>query len=214
MTQTRTGVYTTVFADQHATTVAEVLPATVTAAQAGHWCQATTSAERFSEAGRHLHHSDVRDILSEGADWWTLGDMVGLHPQAALEDYANLLDCALSPAQQRPALAVVCTAGSVALHDLDPELGIDLADLAPGHSLNLDPTVVRVRAAAALLGDDIWIAVTIAGGYEGDEDLADGEAIIAWTTVVDHPDELGWLRESLALNATDDVLDDDDEVIP
>jgi len=209
MTKIRTGVYTTAFADQHATSVADALPATAAAAQAGDWKAAATMAERLRDAGLHLHYSVVRDVLSDGGDWWTIGELVGMAPQAAFETYANLADSTFSPAQQRPGLAVVCTAGSAASHDLDPEFGIDLDDLAPGHSLNLDPTVVRIRTAAGLLGDDIWIAVTTPGPYEGDDELIEGTAILRWTTVVDHPDELGWLREALTLNAADDQDEDD-----
>ena len=44
------------------------------------------------------------------------------------------------------------------------------------------------------------------GEYEGDDDLDDGTAIRRWTTVVLHPDELGWLREALALNDADEDL--------
>jgi hypothetical protein len=69
--------------------------------------------------------------------------------------------------------------------------------------LTSDPTVARLRETAAMLGEDIWIAVTLPGEFEGDDDLEDGTAIRRWTTVVLHPDELGWLREALALNAAD-----------
>jgi TnpA family transposase len=40
--------------------------------------------------------------------------------------------------------------------------------------------------------------------------LADGAAVQRWTTVVAHPDELGWLREALQLLAGDDQDDEDD----
>jgi hypothetical protein len=35
-----------------------------------------------------------------------------------------------------------------------------------------------------------------------------------WTTVVIHPDELGWLREALQLHAGDDDQDDEDDLEP
>src|SRR3954471_24120415 len=86
---------------------------------------------------------------------------------------------------------------------MDTEHGIDLDDLDPQHSLTTDPTVVQLRTAAQLLGDDMWIAVKLPGEY--DDDLDDDAAIRRWTTVVLYPDELGWLREALALNAEDDT---------
>ena len=89
--------------------------------------------------------------------------------------------------------------------------GIDLDDLDPQHSLTTDPTVVRLRAAAELLGDGIWIAVKLPGEYDGDDDLDNDDAAVRrWTTVALYPDELGWLREALALN-TEEPDDDEDE---
>ena len=70
-----------------------------------------------------------------------------------------------------PALAVVLTAGLCAVHDAIGEYGIDIADLDSDHSLHIDPTVARIRGVARLLGDGVWIAVTIPGDYEGSESL-------------------------------------------
>ena len=78
----------------------------------------------------------------------------------------------------------------------------------------LDPTMVRLRTAAAAVGEDIWITVRLPGRYEGDDlddDLDDDAAITHWTTVVAHPDELGWLRQALALATDTDVGDEDDD---
>lgn len=77
--------------------------------------------------------------------------------------------------------------------------------------IGADPTVARLRDMATTLGQDIWIAVRLPGEYEGDDDLDEGTAIRRWTTVVLHPDELGWLREALALNAGDTDPDEEDE---
>lgn len=88
-------------------------------------------------------------------------------------------------------------------------------DLGADHSLMLDPTMVRLRTAAAAVGEDIWITVRLPGRYEGnddlDDDLDDDAAITRWTTVVAHPDELGWLRQALALATDTDVGDEDDD---
>jgi hypothetical protein len=148
-----------------------------------------------------------------GWDWWQIGELLTVHPQAAFDAYASLADGTRTPAQQRLHLAVVCTAGLVAEHDMDTAHGIDLDDVDPQHSLVTDPTVVRLRAAAQLLGDDIWIAVKLPGEYAGDDDLDDA-ATRRWTTVALYPDELGWLREPLALNAEDPDDDEDDDLEP
>ncbi|MEW1846100.1 hypothetical protein AB0392_49800 [Nonomuraea angiospora] len=49
----------------------------------------------------------------------------------------------------------------------------------------------------------------LVGAYEGDDDLPEGAAARRWTTVALYPDELGWLRAALALNA---AHDDEDEL--
>ncbi|MFF5213573.1 hypothetical protein [Streptosporangium sp. NPDC000396] len=132
----------------------------------------------------------MRDGLAAGLNWWALGEALAMHPQAAFEAYANLLEGTRTPAQQRPALAVVCTAGLVCAHDLDSDYGIDLDDLDPAHSLTTDPTVVRLRQAAKLLGEEVWIAVKLPGTYEGDDGLPEGAAARRWTSVALYPDEL------------------------
>jgi hypothetical protein len=202
---TRTSDHTEVFRETYRASFTEGLASITAATSASDFGQATAQAQRAVDAGRHLLRSVVRDALAAGLDWWALGEMLAMHPQAAFDAYADLADATRTPAQQRPHLAVVCTAGLAATHDMtDDEHGIDLDDLDPEHSLNLDPTVVRLRAAAALLGEDIWIAVKLPGEYDGDDDLDDDAAIRRWTTTALYPDELGWLREALALNAAGD----------
>jgi hypothetical protein len=151
-----------------------------------------------------------RPVPAAGADWWQLGEQLSLHPQAAYEQHRGTAEGLRAPAEQRPQLAVVCTAGLLDGHDQDDEYGVDLDDLGDDHSLTQDPTVARVRAAAELLGEDVWIAVRLPGDYEGADELDDGAAVKRWTTVVAHPDELGWLREALQLLAGDDQDDEDD----
>ncbi|MFI9597719.1 hypothetical protein [Nonomuraea sp. NPDC052265] len=96
---------------------------------------------------------------------------------------------------------------------MDSDYGVDLDDLDPAHSLTTDPTVVRLREAAKLLGEEVWIAVKLPGAYEGDDDLPEGAAARRWTTVALYPDELGWLRAALALNAAHDDEDDELELL-
>lgn len=210
-TPSRAGAYTGAFGDQHGGALAANVDGTAAAAAAGDWKQAAASAARVRAGALHLHHGVVRDALAGGLDWWAIGELLAMHPQAAFEEYANLADGTTAPARQRPTLAVTRTAGLAALHDLEPWYGIDIDDLDPGHSLSADPTVARPREAAALLGEDIWIAAKLPGEYEGDDDPEGGIAIRRWTTVVLHPDELGWLREALALHAEGEDPDDDED---
>ena len=180
----------------------------------GDFDQAATAAQHLRQYAEHVQTAVVRDVLAAGTDWWRLGDHLSLHPQAAYEQYRGVAEGLRPPAEQQPHLAVVCTAGLVAEHDLDDEYGVDLDDLGDDHSLTRDPTVVRLREAAALLDEDVWIAVRLPDDYEGADDLDDGAATSRWTTVVAHPDELGWLREALALNAEDPDGEADDDLEP
>ena len=212
-TPSSAGTYTGAFRDQHGSAIDVDVDgaAAAAAAAAADWKRATASAARVQAGALHLHHSVIRDALAEGLDWWQAGELLGMHPQAAFEQYANLADSTTTPARQRPALAVTCTAGLAAVHDLEPPHGIDIEDLDDSHSIGADPTVARLQDMAATLGQDIWVAVRLPGEYEGDDDLEDGTAIRRWTTVVLHPDELGWLREALAINAEDAGPDDEDD---
>ncbi len=203
---TRPGAHTGAFRDQHGGAIA----ADVGKAAAADWKQATASAARVQGSALHLHHNVVCDALDAGLDWWEVGELLGMHPQAAFEQYANLAGGTAAPAGQRPALAVTCTAGLAAVHDAEPWYGIDTGDLDPGHSLSADPTVARLRETAALLGQDIWVSVKLPGEYQGDDDLEDGAVIRRWTTVVLHPDELGWLREALAADVGGTGMGDDE----
>lgn len=54
--------------------------------------------------------------------------------------------------------------------------------------------------------------VRLPGTYEGEDEIDDEAAISRWSTVVTHPDELGWLRE--ALRHRDETEDPDDELEP
>lgn len=182
--------------------IGDALGQAATAVAGGDFARAATASQLLTQYAGHVQTAVVRDTLAAGADWWRLAEHLSLHPQAAYEQYRVAAEDLRPPAEQQPHLAVVCTAGLDDEHDLDDEYGIDLDDLGADHSLTRDPTVVRLRAAAALLGEDVWIAVRLPGGYEGADDMDGGAAAIRWTTVVTHPDELGWLREALALNTT------------
>ncbi|MFI9597712.1 hypothetical protein [Nonomuraea sp. NPDC052265] len=121
MTRPHTGVYTEAFREQHGTSFTGALAAAVAAARAGDFTRAATAAARLRAEGGHLQHSVVCDALAAGLDWWALGEVLAMHPQTAFEAYANLLEGTRTPAQQRPALAVVCTAGLVCAHDMGVE---------------------------------------------------------------------------------------------
>jgi hypothetical protein len=182
----------------------EDLDAAAAAAAAGDFRQAATGARQVHEHGGALVTAVLRDALAAGAGWWDLGEHLSMHPQEAYERYRSAREGLLSPAQQRPELAVVLTAGVAAEHDWDDAYGIDLDDLGAGHSLQSDPTVLRLRQAAELLREGIWIAVNTPGEYEGDGQADEDAVATQWTTVVMAVSELVFLREALALNAAED----------
>ena len=99
MTRIHPDAYTDVFRDQHGTSLTEGL---ATAAAAGDLGRATVAAQRVIDGGQHLLHSVVRDALAAGLDWWAIGELLAMHPQAAFDAYANLADGTRTPAQQRP----------------------------------------------------------------------------------------------------------------
>jgi hypothetical protein len=198
-------------------TVQDVLatgPAATAAAVAeDRWEAAVGTAERIRTAAAHLHATVVRDALAAGLDWWRIAGLLGVHPQAAYAEHGHTLDGLLPPAAQRPDLAVIYTAGLAALHDLDPRFGIELDDFGPDHPLTGDPTVTRLRAAAGLLGEDIWIAVTLPDDA-GEDEPDTTEAITQWTSVAIQPQDLQWLREAIALNTAESQegpQDDEDD---
>jgi hypothetical protein len=172
------------------------------AAAAGDYTTALAQADRLGLAVQQLRQAILRDALADGADWWKVAGILAVHPQQAFQTCVHLTDHRSTPAQQRPGQAVVLTAGLAADHDMSSEYGIDIEDLDSGHSLHAEPGVRRVRAAADLTGADVWIAVTIPGGFEGAQgDPAPGIDVIGqWTSVVLNPGELTWLREALVLN--------------
>jgi hypothetical protein len=88
---------------------------------------------------------------------------------------------------------MVLTAGLAGVHDLVPEYGIDVADLGDCYSIAADPTVSKVRKAGELLGEDVWIAITVPGEAEGAAgDPHEGVDVIAqWTSVVVDADRGG-----------------------
>ncbi|MDQ1248727.1 MAG: hypothetical protein QG597_3100, partial [Actinomycetota bacterium] len=164
------------------------------------WTRAADQVEVLRQAAGQAQEAVVADALDAGVDWWTLGECLGIHPQEAWERFRGVVEGLVSPAAQRPLLAVVCTAGLDADHDCGGA-GIDLEDLCDSHSLTRDPTVVRLRHAADLLGTGLWVSVRLPGDYVGADEVDDGEAVSRWTTVVLHADELGWLRQALECDA-------------
>jgi hypothetical protein len=173
------------------------------AAAAGDYRAALDQASRLELAAGQLRQALLRDALAAGADWWKVAELLGTHPQQAFEACSQLAGHRATPAQQRLGHAVVLTAGRAAVHDIRAEYGIDIEDLGTGHSLHAEPGVCRVRDAAGLLGDDVWICATIPGDFEGSEGdpAPDGDVIRQWASVVTDAGELRWVKEMLALNA-------------
>lgn len=216
MPQTSTAAHTRALAEQFASVSAARLAATTAAVVAGDWRQAAVQADHLRACGRHLYDNVVRDALEAGVNWWELGDHLSLHPQDAYEQYQRFAGTRAAPALQRPHLAVVLTAGLSALHDMRPQYGIALDDLDDGHSLARDPKVRQLRQAAQLLGDDVWITVTMPGDFEGaaGDPTEQVDVIAQWTTVVLADDELTWIREAIALDYEEYADDVDDEPEP
>src|SRR5258708_36512090 len=114
------GNYPGAFLDQHGDASAADEAGTAAAAAAADWKRAAASAARVQAGALHLHHSVIRDALAEGLDWWDVGELLAMHPQAAFGQFANLADATDTPARQRPAPAVPSTPGVAPVHDLAP----------------------------------------------------------------------------------------------
>ncbi len=68
----------------------EALDAAAAASFTGDWRQSVDAAGRLAERAGHTATAVVRDALAAGADWWLLGELLGLHPQATYERYQAL----------------------------------------------------------------------------------------------------------------------------
>jgi hypothetical protein len=120
------------------------------------WRDVLAAADSSHHGTGQLRQEAVADAMDAGADWWALGQVLRLHPQAAFDRYANLRESALTPVQQRPQLAVLLTAGLVDVHRPCGVYGVDLDELSsPG--FDTEPGVRHIRAAATLLGQRVWI---------------------------------------------------------
>jgi hypothetical protein len=136
------------------------LDAIAQTAVTGRWREVLAGANSIHQGTRQLHEAAVADALGAGADWWALGQVLDLHPQAAFDQYAYLREGTRAPVQQRPHLAVLLTAGVIDVHQPCQVYGRDVDELAvPG--LAGEPRLQRIRAAAGLLGLRAWIRVTL-----------------------------------------------------
>ena len=79
MTQTRARSHTEAFAGQYGTRLSVDLTATAKAAAERNWRQASVLAGRLRADGERLHRSVLRDALAAGLDWFTMGDLLGMH---------------------------------------------------------------------------------------------------------------------------------------
>src|SRR5258708_19556264 len=112
------GNYPGAFLDQHGDDIAADEARTAAAAAAADWKRAAASAARVQAGALHLHHSVIRDALAEGLDWWDVGELLAMHPQAAFGQFANLADATDTPARQPPALARTSTPRVAPLHHM------------------------------------------------------------------------------------------------
>jgi hypothetical protein len=97
-------------------------------------------------------------------------------------------------AEQRPQLAVVCTAGLLAEHGQDAEHGVDLDDLGDDHSLTQDPPWPAFARRPSCSTSSSGSRSGCPGDYEGADDLDDGAAVRRCTTIVTHPGQRDQLQ--------------------
>ena len=159
------------------------------------WHRALAPIRLLRERAEMLHRAVVHDALQAGLDWWQVADHLNMHPQDAWELYQHTVEGTPSPGQHRPELAVGLYAGVDILHEFDPAYGADLDDLPAGHSLHDDPTVLRLREAAALLATDTWIAVTPPGELAPSPEP--GTVAVAWSSVTRDSGEIDQVRQAL-----------------
>jgi hypothetical protein len=181
------------YAEQFGHNLTAGLNATARYAVDGRWQEALAATASMHSGIDQLHQQAVLDALDAGADWWAIGQTLGQHPQAAFDTYANLAGNTRSPAQQRPKIAVVLTAGLTGTHRPCPEYGVDLdhVGVAP------DPQVEQIRAAARLCGQHVWIRIAAATARHTGEPFAGLDVLRRWTSVVHNDVELATLRQAV-----------------
>ena len=176
--KTPPGAYTGAFLGQHGDAIGADAAGTAAAAAVADWKRAAASAARVQAGALHLHHHVIRDALADGLDWHDVGELLGMHPQAAFEQFANLADATDTPARQRPALAITCTAGLAAVHDMERSGTASTSRTWTTATASAPtPPWPGCGRPPRLLGQDIWITVKLPGEYEGDDDLDDGTVV-------------------------------------
>jgi hypothetical protein len=163
------------------------------------------SGSGCSPIGRHRHGTPLHSAAAAVGRWKAPNQQTETH-------HEHVIYCDRSEVRREPrrfgctftGMGQCLTAGAASAeqrpcllpeHDQDDDHGIDLDALGNDHRLNQDPIRARIRAAASLLDDDVWIVVRLPGDY-------DDAATSRWASSVAHPDELGSLREALQLRPT------------
>ena len=195
MVEPREATWTARLRDACRSTHADTFGRAAAAVAQRRWRRTLEPIRLLRERAEMLPDAVVRDALAAGLNWWQIADYLNMHPQDAWELHQNAVEGTLSPAEQRPDLAVRLCAGADVIHEFDPAYGADLDDLEITHSLHHDPTVVRLREADALLSIGIWIAVTPPG--EPTPDIAPGAVAIAWSGVASNLAEIKDVRQAL-----------------
>ena len=98
MSQAKTMTHTEDLRSRCGEALSDALAAAATATAAGDFRRATDAAGRLAEWAGHTGTAVVRDALAAGTDWWTLSNLLGLHPQAAYERYRAAAEGLPSPA--------------------------------------------------------------------------------------------------------------------
>src|SRR4249920_1293092 len=104
MTQAKAMTHTEDLRNRHGAALTYTLQLAATAVADGDFRAAAAAAELLRQWAEHAHTAVVRDALLAGTDWWTLGEHLSLHPQAAWEQYRGVVEGLRPPAEQQPPL--------------------------------------------------------------------------------------------------------------
>jgi hypothetical protein len=183
------------FAAQFGDNLSACLDEVSRSAVAGRWQETLAMTVNLHHGTRRLREEAITDALDAGADWWALGQVLGMHPQAAYDRYASLHQKSQAPVRQRPRLAVVYTAGLVGTHLPYPEYGVDLEYPAVTAGIEPDPRAEEVRAAAEGAGHHAWIMLSPPARHATGVPL---DVLSRWTSVLRDDVELARLTDALA----------------
>src|SRR5262245_26254760 len=89
MTHADAVTHTEDFRRRAAASLGEGLAGVADAVARAGWDIAAAAAGRVRDSGEHLPTAVVRDMLAAGVNWWRIGDLLSMHPQAVFEQFAS-----------------------------------------------------------------------------------------------------------------------------